>query len=703
MHLQSKKLRLATSTALVALFASIIAPAAFAGPSNVPVGLSSDGSTMLDEARPPFPGTTNYYLTDTLTGDYITIAPPAGSTNFVLNALSGDGKTAIGLYYDASGNSIATSWTADGGFVDLGPIVGGSTAIAVSADGAAITGWAEDAGAVSEAYYWTRATGMIGLGALGGTNSSGLGISADGTTVVGYADRADGSNHAFVWTASSGTMSDIDTLYVGSLAGLASSDGSVVAGQGSTAGGDYDVFRWTAADGMVDIGNLGGSTTELAAMSRDGGVLVGDGETADHYFHAYRYDASTGVITDLGTLGGQYSFASAVNADGTVVVGVATDAATTQQGFRWSKTTGMISVDQWLTAAGVRLGSDTTTTANFVSADGNVIVGTNSAGSTYVARVADVGTGIVDMSEYLPTVAAVGSAAFRDALSQTDTVMFGVQGAPMRNLLSTGQRSVWGTVDGGYDNGDGSRGGLGLGEFGFGYGVADGVTARFSAGGTYTSQDLDAVGDIRQRGFYLSPEVSANIGHNVYFTVGGYWGRSSIDSHRGYLNGADRDYSDGDTNAETWGAKIRFDWLNAVTIKDTVVTPYAGLSYARTKVDAFTEDSGSFPVSYDAADDHVTIARIGGDFVHPLTDKVRLLAKAEAAYQFESQSTSTRGTIIGISDFDLSGQDLKQFWLRGGLGGEFDVGKGTASMMVNATTQGQNPNVWLRTNFTVKF
>lgn len=194
-----------------------------------------------------------------------------------------------------------------------------------------------------------------------------------------------------------------------------------------------------------------------------------------------------------------------------------------------------------------------------------------------------------------------------------------------------------------------------------------------------------------------------DLGKNVYVTVGGYWGRSSIDSRRGYLSGATTDYSNGDTNAETWGAKIRFDWLNAVTIDDTAITPYVGLSYAHTKVDAFTETGGSFPVEFDGSSDHSTIARLGADFVRPLNDTVRLLAKAEFDYQFESHASATSGTLTGISDFNLEGQDLQQFWARGGIGAEFDLGKGVASFMVNATTKGQDPTVWLRSNYTIKF
>ncbi len=48
----------------------------------------------------------------------------------------------------------------------------------------------------------------------------------------------------------------------------------------------------------------------------------------------------------------------------------------------------------------------------------------------------------------------------------------------MRNLLEVGRRSAWGTVDTGYDSGSKSEGGLVLGDFGFGYGLMDGITVR---------------------------------------------------------------------------------------------------------------------------------------------------------------------------------------------------------------------------------
>ncbi|WP_162939500.1 autotransporter domain-containing protein [Neorhizobium sp. NCHU2750] len=696
------------------------------------LGLSSDGSVMLNYSYDADTETGTYLLTTTSTGETQQITPPAGAMSVYPSALSADGKTVTGYYVTDAYQKVAFVWTAAGGFVDLGVLdedTTGAFAQSVSGDGSAVAGYVSIDSYMAEGFYWSSSTGMVGIGTLGGRDSYANAISTDGSTVVGRADTADEVFHAFVWSVDTNTMQNIDTLYTSSSATLVSDDGTAVAGTGST-GTTSGVFRWTADTGMVDIGTLGGIYTSVAAMSGDGNVLVGQSTTVgESDYHAYRYVASTSTMTDLGTLGGTYSYASDLTADGSIVVGRASDSASAYHGFVWSEATGMQTVEDWLTAHGATLEGDMTTSADKISADGSVIVGSTTSGSTYIARVVTTGSddstggdsgggdsecnadvcdgggesGIIDTAKYFPTVASANNMIVQSGVNSADTIMFGAQGAPMRNLLKTGQKSVWGTVDGGYDDSDHADGGLALGDFGFGYGIAEGVTARFSAGMTYTDQDLDAGGDVRQRGFYLSPEVSADLGRNVYMTVGGYWGRSSIDSRRGYASGAITDYSYGDTNAETWGAKIRFDWLNAATIADTAITPYAGLSYAHTRVDGFSETGGAFPVEFDGSSDHATIARLGSDFVRPLNDTVRLLAKAELDYQFENHAAATTGTLTGISDFDLEGQDLQQFWVRGGLGAEFDVGKGVASFMVNATTKGQDPTVWLRSNYTVKF
>ncbi|WP_320195577.1 autotransporter domain-containing protein [Agrobacterium rosae] len=385
------------------------------------------------------------------------------------------------------------------------------------------------------------------------------------------------------------------------------------------------------------------------------------------------------------------------------MVGTGSDDSGTYHGFRWTQGTEMITVDEWLRRNGVALNADVTRSADAVSDNGNVVAGYTQDNQFYYARVGALGSGIITPEQFLPTVQSAAVTPSNMQLSYANTAMFGAEGSPMRNLLNAGQRSAWGTVDSGYDKSNSSDGGFALGEIGMGYGIADGVTGRLALGGTYTNQDLEGGGDFNFKGFYVSPEVTANVVNNLYVTLGGYYAGGKIDIHRGYENGGALDFSNGNTDTRTWGGKLRFDWLDAVTISDTAISPYIGLSRASSNVDAYTESGGSFPVAYDDMSDHATIARLGADYVHPLTENVNLLARTEVAHRFESQSSATSAEILGLSSVDLPGQDLKQWWVRGGLGAEFGVGGGTASLMVNASTEGGDPRVWLRSGWKVNF
>ncbi|WP_288430101.1 autotransporter domain-containing protein [uncultured Agrobacterium sp.] len=668
-------------------------------------GFSRDGSIYLIKSGSSVARSSDSNIAvtvvSTITGVATKIPLPDG-IEYATAYLSADGKTVVGEYYDYDEDTrSAYSWTAMGGLVTFGSE--DRFSVTGVSDNGTIVGYGYD-GSSYFAAIWINGEFIKAPTSSTFGETAALAISRDSSTVVGSAVLASGDYyaHAMVWDLASNQIENIDTLdYKQSRATHVSSDGSVAAGIGYDNTWTGRVFRWTSSGGTKEIGSLvDDGYMYLNAMSDDGDVLVGYGETSLGYDHAYRYvaSASTNNLTDLGTLGGNNSAASDVSADGKYVVGQAEDSNFVNHGFRWEESTGMLSIEQWLAASGVAAGYSTST-AEYISDDGKVVIGMTDDYAIYVARLG----GIIKQEEFFPAVVQVGSSAVQNGVSSANTIMFGAQGNPMRNLLGAGERSAWGTVDAGYDNGDTSKGGLALGEFGIGYGILDGVTARFSVGGTYTKQDLDTGGWVKQEGYYLSPELSANVASNLYVTFGGYYSRTNIDTARGYLNGSSQDYSNGSTGADTWGAKLRLDWLNAANVANTDITPYAGLSYARTTVDAYTENSGSFPVSYDEMSDHSTIARIGADFVRPMSDTVRMLAKTEVSYQFEGHAAATSGTLTGVSDFNIDGQDLKQFWVRGGIGAEFDVGGGTASFMVNATTQGQDPTVWLRSNYTVKF
>ena len=61
-------------------------------------------------------------------------------------------------------------------------------------------------------------------------------------------------------------------------------------------------------------------------------------------------------------------------------------------------------------------------------------------------------------------------------------------------------------------------------------------------------------------------------------------------------------------------------------------------------------------------------------------------------HRFEKQGGRTSGEVIGLFSFDFAGPDFKQDWLRGGVGVEGTLATGRASLMLNATTQGEAPS-----------
>lgn len=645
---------------------------------------------------------------NTLTEGSDTIAE--NDADLWVSAISRDGNTVIGVKSDES----PFIWTAEGGLTELDTGVSGNYRFdLVNDDGSAFAGTVN-----GEAFYWDGSTFKT-LGMLDGAVSVAEGLSGDGTTVVGGVQYIDDHFQGFVWRRGDDEMTGLGFLDGGSTsyASLVSYDGSVVGGMATNASGQRRAIRWTDGE-LTDLGSLeGGGQVELQGMNRDGSVLVGWSayQPANHDVQIRAYRWQDGTMRDIHNTNFIESRATGVNDDGSVVVGTAQmlgsdgnlpvlgpGAGTVYRGFRWTNETGMITVDQWLRDNGVTLEEDITRNALFVSADGKTVVGNQQfSDDIYIAHVGET-SGVVDVTDYVTSAAQTNSVAIGLQTSSASTVMFGAQGSPMRNLLEAGRRSVWGTVDAGYDSGTKSEGALALGDFGFGYGLMDGVTVRLQGGTTYADQDLYDGGDFQARSWYVAPEVTANLLGDLYLTIGGLYGRGDLDINRGYLNGTAVDYSTGETDTETLAGKIRLDWLNAVTLGDAAFTPYVALSRTLAKTDAYTETGGSFPASYDAVSEHATVARLGVDGVYRLNDTVTLLARAEAAYRFEEQSTGTSTEVAGVQ-LAVAGQDIKQFWLRGGVGTELAIGGGVASFMLNATTESDDPDIWLRSGWKVDF
>ena len=209
-----------------------------------------------------------------------------GEVFAVANALSADGRVAVGTASYPQAVERAFRWDATTGIQDLGELPGGGNVLAheVSADGSVIVG--ESGG---RAFRWTIAGGMQSLG-----DGRAEGVSADGQVIVGTLFTPAG-NEAFRWTSTGG----MQVLGSGT-ARAANADGSVVVGGAAGAGGG--AFRWDAVNGVQPIP----FALDAIDVSADGRVVLVEGG---------RWTASEGIrSTSMIPLG--------LSADGSIVAGM---------------------------------------------------------------------------------------------------------------------------------------------------------------------------------------------------------------------------------------------------------------------------------------------------------------------------------------------------------------------------------------------
>jgi probable HAF family extracellular repeat protein len=273
-----------------------------------------------------------------------------------------------------------------------------NSAAAVSADGVFVVG-SSDTASGQRAFRWSAGTGLQNLGTLpGGMDSAARAVSADGSVVVGVAGTASGE-HAFRWSEVTG-MQDLGVVPAGmeSVATRVSADGTVVVGQSNLTSQNYSAFRWTGAGGMVVLGP--GFATGL---SSDGSVVVGYGTGigASQSEDAFRwilggYQTALGPSVEPGA-----TWPSSISSDGQVIVGYRLDANRNYRAFRWTEADGAVSLPP--------LAADDPSYADCygydTNRDGSVVVGADDNGtssSVIDAVVWTAATGTVRVVDQLP-------------------------------------------------------------------------------------------------------------------------------------------------------------------------------------------------------------------------------------------------------------------------------------------------------------
>jgi len=600
---------------------------------------------------------------------------------------------------------------------------GSSRPYAMNADGSVIVG-AAHSGSRQRGFRWTEATGMVsvehwlrsnGVTVLADFTHTATGVSADGNIIVGQTKNNTPYIARIVLadTGTSGpstTLDDVDAA----ASGVTGNGGKQPRGIDLTTGSGTSTSTPTSSGSSASSTSSSTSSTSSTSASPSGSSSASTSPATTTSSPAPAADDSHVAFTpppaSTAPAAGESHAAStpppaaAAPAAGASPVAAApapSSAAPAADDSHVASTPPPASAAPAAGASPVASALAPSSAAPAAGASHAAFAPPVTSAVTTGQSVLPARSGIIDLHQYASTLTARPNAGV--GLAIANTVVDGAHGAPMRSLLEPGRQSFSIVSDIGDNDGRGAAGGFGIADIGCGIGLEGGATARISFGGLYHHRDIDTGGDFTEKGFYIASEISLPVASALHATIGGYYAPGRMSIERGYLNGGAMNYSRGETDLDVWAAKLRFDWLDTFSIGEWNLTPYAGVTYAKAKMGAYSETGGAFPAHFDASGEQSTIIRAGLDGVTDLSDSIRILARAEAVYRLEKKTATTTGVIDGLMGFSFAGQDIDHFWLRGGLGAEFDVAGGTASLNLNVTSEGGDPDLWVRTGWKIAF
>lgn len=239
-----------------------------------------------------------------------------------------------------------------------------------------------------------------------------------------------------------------------------------------------------------------------------------------------------------------------------------------------------------------------------------------------------------------------------------------------RSLLDNGMvrkndngTCAWATTDAARDTQTGTKMSLieagvckDIGDFRIGAGV----------GHNQADQSWTKGGSAKFNGEHLVLEAAQQFANGIEGSVLGYYGNFNTELNRHYLNSINVDSSTAKPTATSIAlrARARAEWKDAVKQSNVSLSPYAAYTYTQTKLDGYTETGGGFPAQFDAATFKSNDLRLGANLktsINPATD---VKVGVELAHRFEKNTTGVNGKVIGLYDFSLAGEKVKQDWAR---------------------------------------
>jgi hypothetical protein len=354
--------------------------------------------------------------------------------------------------------------------------------------------------------------------------------------------------------------------------------------------------------------------------------------------------------------------------------------------------------------------------------------GTSANGrEAFLARVSEFGSGTITLDELGNSVSGAGNAAF-NTLSGLNLALNGAHHRPL--MLGGSARSghngnpescAWATLDGAlfYNEYDGHAMNQEAGlchdfydqrlRVGFGLGKNQ-VFQHTARGG---EQDLDGTYGLLELNYAPLAQASGAIIGPVLGVIGVY-GHWDAEMQRGYLNGGTPDLSDGDTDVKAASLKLTGQWQEAAAFdlplggskaQRITLSPRASFTITNAEQDGYTETGGGFPARFDARDETTREARLAVEAETRLNaERTTLRATLEGVHRFDDTAGGGSGEVIGLFDFALEEENIKQTWLRAGLEAEHQFENGiTLTGSTFAATPGQDPDISAALSINIPF
>jgi uncharacterized membrane protein len=535
-------------------------------------------------------------------------------------------------------------------------------------------------------------------------------VTPDGSSIVGEV-----SGRAALWRRSgSGYAPPLDiSKGTGSVAKAVSANGLVIVGWGGNVvfnSQEASVWTWDGSRyAQRFIGFLpGGRFSYATGVSGDGSVVVGG---SGHFnsgpeFRSQAFRWTGGKMDGLGYIGNDtYSYALGISRDGNVIVGssVSSPMGSDPKAFRWTRSSGMQTVEQWLADNGVAVNGQITAEARATNSDGSVVVGITRADEAFIARY---GSGLLVLNAALSASLGSPGGVTQVLLSGSEMLLNGAHSLPLSYRTPKGQATVWSAGDYGWYNQNSADGNVWLGEIGGGYNFGP-VQFNLSVGYSQNRQDLTQGGNVKAGGTYLFGETLIPVYGSLWGVLSGYYQWGNVDIARGYSNAGNAASSTGSPDTNTWALRARLEWDGLADLSDLRLNPYGEVSFARAKMDAYSEASGAFPAHFRSRTDNATDLRIGVNGAYPLAlgNRTALVGLVEGVHRFQGQASAVSGELLGPGgfSFNFDGPSYDQNWFRAGIGVESTIAGGKAFFMVNGATRGETPSVWVSARYQLAF